>query len=170
MNSRIDNLKDPATGEMLRRAVGIFIEHAYGPAAPEELDKFVLPEDLAADEWLMSDVTERTPPDATVEHVRSFAMRIGNRHYPNMKLRLSRPPQQRVYLFSVDCHDAFLQAPVGSPDHEELEELKRRNAELASAIGAAWEQARPPLPTEHSYLRDMIRNARNRAPRTAADG
>ena len=160
MNSHIESLTDPATGERIRQAVRIFIEHAYGPAGGQGLAKFIPPGDSPPDKWLMSDLAERTPGDAALEEVRSFALRIGNSEYPHMKLRLSRPPKRRVYLFSVDCHDAFLRAPTGSPDQQGLEELKLRNAELAAAIGAAWEQVS--LPTEHSYLRDMVRGARDR--------
>lgn len=148
--------------DQIRLAVRIYLDHAYGDQPPESAGKFIPPDGADPADWLMSDIAERSPADAPIEDVRSFALRIGNRLYPHMKLRLSRPPQKTVYLFSVDCHDAFLFAPAGSPDHEALEDLKRRNLEMAAAIGAAWEEVR--LPTEHAYLREMIDEARRKKP------
>ena len=62
-----------------------------------------------------------------------------------------------MLVLSVDSHDAFLQAPPGSPDGEALESLKRENARIAAAIHAAWDDAE--LPTERNYLRQKIRDA-----------
>jgi hypothetical protein len=108
---------------------------------------------------------ERDPPDAPLEGVRSFALRLGNDKYPHMKLRLSRPPHEKAYLFTVDCHDTFLSAPAGSADYEALEGLKRHNAFVAEAIRLAWESSH--LPTERIYLRKRITKARGpaKAPR-----
>ena len=116
----------------------------------------------------MSPFIERDPPDAPLEGVRSFALRLGNEKYPHMKLRLSRPPRENVFLFSVDCHDTFLSAPVGSPDYDVLEGLKRHNAIVAEAIRLAWEQSR--LPTERVYLRRKITQAKKPPPAAAPAG
>ena len=82
-------------------------------------------------------------------------MRIGNSRYPHMKLRLSRPPNDKVFVFTVDSHDAMLKAVRGTTNHDELEELKRHNVQLTEAITLAWEKAG--LLTEHDYLRRKIR-------------
>ena len=110
--------------------------------------------------WLMSDSLERDPPDAPLEGVRSFALRLGNAFYPHMKLRLSRPPQENAYLFAVDSHDTFLQAVHGSGEEEALEEMKRRNARIAERIMLLWERAG--LETDRTYLRRKIRETRAR--------
>lgn len=109
-------------------------------------------------QWLMGKVTERDPASAPLDGVRSFAMRLGNSHYPHMKLRLSRPPNDAIYVFGVDSHDAFLNVPPESPDREPLEQLKRANATLSDQILAAWDAAG--LPTERNYLRMRIERAR----------
>lgn len=144
--------------EEIHRAVEIYLEEAYGPEVPERARAFMPPCAFDPAQWLMTDVTERDPSHAPLEAVRSFALRIGNAIYPNMKLRLSHPPRDMVFLFTVDSHDAFLQAPENTPDYKMLEELKRHNAEVAGRIAAAWD--REGLPTERNYLRQKIRQAK----------
>jgi hypothetical protein len=143
--------------DQLRRAVEIYLDRAYGGQPPEAAREFIPPADADSAQWLMAH-SQRDPRDACLANVRSFALRIGNSHYPHMKLRLSRPPREDVFLFSVDSHDAFLTAPPGSADAGPLEELKRHNASVAGAILSAWEAEK--LLTERSYLRQRIRQAR----------
>jgi len=143
----------------IRRAIDLYLAEAYPNGVPKAIiEKYSPPEPFVPEDWLMSDVSERTPPDAGFDRVESFALRIGNDGYRNMKLRLTRPPDGGVFLFAVDSHDAFLEAPPGTPDHRALEELKRRNAAIAGATIGAWDAAG--LPTERSYLRRRIRQAR----------
>ncbi len=143
--------------QAIRQAILIYLEHAYGPEFPEKTRRFLPEGDFSPEAWLMSDIAERDPADAPLAIIRSFALRIGNFGYPHMKLRLSRPPRDAVFLFSVDAHDAFLSAPAGSPDFAMLEELKRHNATIAAAIMSAWNDAG--LPTERNYMKDKIRQA-----------
>lgn len=143
---------------VLRLAVELYLKHAYGEAGPPNAVRFLPPEECDVQAWLMSDAIERDPPSAPLEAVRSFALRIGNMMYPHMKLRLSRPPRDRTFLFTVDCHDAFLFAKPDSLDYKPLEELKKYNASLATAIHSDWDHAG--LPTEHNYLRAKIAAAR----------
>ncbi|MFB3891340.1 MAG: hypothetical protein ACE15C_04875 [Phycisphaerae bacterium] len=142
----------------VRQAVLLYIQNAYAQDAPETTKRFVPPDGFDPAAWLMSDIAERDPANAPLDAVRSFALRIGNAMYPHMKLRLSRPPKDQVFLFSVDSHDAFLSAPPGSSDHLALEELKRHNAAVSARISAAWDAAG--LPTERNYLRRKVAEAR----------
>ncbi|MCE5276496.1 MAG: hypothetical protein ABFD92_10240 [Planctomycetaceae bacterium] len=145
---------------VIRRAVDIYLTHAYNGSAPAAVADLVPPAEFDPPQWLSRSVVEPVPVNAPLEQVRSFALRLGNSQYPHMKLRISRTPNEGGYLFSVDCHDAFLRAPQGSPDYEALESLKRHNAALASAITAEWDSAG--LPTERNYLRRKIREVRQR--------
>jgi len=142
----------------IRRAVRLYLSHAYGPKPPAAAVKFVPPKRFDPAKWLMGDLIERDPADAPLENVRSFALRIGNAAYPHMKLRLSRPPRDRVFLFSVDSHDAFLRAEVDNPDRQSLERLKKHNAGVVAAVNAAWDAAG--LTTQREYLRKKIEQAR----------
>jgi hypothetical protein len=139
----------------------IYLEYAYeGNIPPAVSAKLTLPGiDAEVADWLMSDRTERTPPNVPIEEVRAFAVRLGNVVYPHMKLRFSRPPADDVLIASVDSHDAMLKAPEGSPDFAALEELKAFNAELGRKINSAWGEAK--LLTEHEYLRRKIRQAKD---------
>lgn len=145
------------SADEIRRAVEIFLAHAYKQPTSQAL-RFRPAVGFRPAEWLMSDIAERDPADAPPVGIRSFALRIGNAQYRHMKLRLSRPPKDAVFLFGVDAHDAFLNAPAGSPDHKALEELKRHNADIAAAIAAAWDAEG--LPTERTYLRGKIEEAK----------
>lgn len=141
----------------IRLAVQVYLEVAYGQAVPPTAERFMPDEHAQATQWLMSDLVERDPANAPLAGVRSFALRIGNMLYPHMKLRMSRPPKDAVYLFSVDSHDGFLQASPQSPDYQALEQLKAHNAQVSARITWAWNEHG--LPTERNYLREKIRRA-----------
>ena len=143
---------------MLRRAIEIYLGKAYDADPPRVVLDRLPPPPARPEEYLMSRSVERSPAADRPEGVRSFAIRLGNAAYPHMKLRLSRAPGDRTYLFSVDSHDAFLDTPAGSPERQALERLKCHNAEVSAAICAAWDRAG--VPTERAYLRQKIRQAK----------
>ncbi len=147
------------TAREIGLAIDIFLSEAYQAGPPPATDRFRPPEGCQPAKWLMTDVTERSPVDEPLDMIRSFAMRIGNSQYPHMKLRLSRPPSDSVFIFTVDAHDAMLSAPADSADRQALEDLKSHNGLVAQAIVARWEQAN--LLTEHGYLRQKMRQVTN---------
>jgi hypothetical protein len=157
------NTSQPAqlpSSEEIHRAVEIYLRHAYGGEPPEHVSDLLPPEGaFSPKDWIFQEMAEREPETDNLSELKTVAFRLGNALYPNMKLRLSRPPQDPVFLFSVDSHDAMLLAPEGSPDHKMLEELKTHNAKVAEAIHAEWDHA--DLPTERTYLRKKIRQARD---------
>ncbi len=146
------------SGRTIRRAIELYLRYAYSVSLPASVAERVPPADFDPKQWLMGPQVERDPPNAPLEGVRSFALRLGNEKYPHMKLRLSRPPRDENFLFSVDCHDTFLSAPAGSADYDVLEGLKRHNAIVAESIRLAWEQSH--LPTERVFLRRKITQAK----------
>jgi hypothetical protein len=150
----------PGAG-VLGDAIEMYLARAYPDGAAEHVvEKFAVPDDRQLADWLMGSVGEPEPPGADIASVRSIALRLGNAFYPNMKLRLTRPPGNNPFLLMVDSHDVMLAAPVGSPDHQALEELKSANAAIVGDITGAWDAAG--LPTERNYLRDKILQARKR--------
>ena len=142
------------TAREISQAIDIFLQLAYDGRPTQPAERFRIPPDCDATAWLMDGPADRSPDNAPLEQVRSFTLRIGNNRYPHMKLKLSRPPNDAVFVFTVDAHDGMLRASPGTADYDVLEELKRHNAQVARAITDAWEQAR--LLTEHSYLRRKI--------------
>lgn len=145
------------SSSQIRLAIDIYISHAYGPEVPQAVRDLLPPPDFDSARWLMSEPIARDPASAPLPNVRSFALRLGNTQYPHMKLRLSRPPRDPVFLFCVDAHDAILRAPAGSADYQAVELLKRHNAALSARILDAWNRAG--LPTERNYLRSKIPHA-----------
>jgi hypothetical protein len=87
--------------DLIRQAVQMYMERAYDSAAmPGPQAKRLLPPDGEFDValWLMSDTVEKSPPRVPLEQVKSFALRLGNSIYPNMKLRISRIARLRFSM------------------------------------------------------------------------
>jgi hypothetical protein len=152
------NMQLPSS-EQIQRAFDIYVKHAYPDGAAESIQPLLPGPGVDPAAWLLGPTAECDPPGATIQTLRSAAFRLGNFAYPHMKLRVSRPPNRPVFLFSVDAHDAVLQARPGTPDYAMLQELKAHNAKVAEAILADWDAAE--LPTERRYLRGFIRQARS---------
>ena len=143
----------------IHRAVEIYIRHAYFGQVPENV-QHLMPknENFNSEQWIMGDMVEREPADSTPQTMRWASFRFGNMFYPNMKLRISRIPNSDDCVFSVDSHDAILQAKPGSDDYVMLEELKSENAKLVKIITEDWDKAS--LPTERNYMRSKIQQAK----------
>jgi hypothetical protein len=105
---------------------------------------------VAPSDFYASPVLERDNP----AHPTKFALRLGNRHYPHMKLVIERAPDGHGHLFRADTHDAHCRPAPGSRDHAVFCRLMDQNREVADAIEAAWEAQG--LPTFKSYLRDDL--------------
>jgi hypothetical protein len=83
-----------------------------------------------------------------------FSLRLGNRHYPHMKLIVERSPDTRGHLFRADTHDAHCCPAPGSRDYFVFSQLMDKNREVAEQIESAWEQQN--IPTFKAYLRDDL--------------
>lgn len=154
------NKKALPSGDEIRRAVEIYIRHAYSGQAPENV-QCLMPknENFNPEEWIMGDMAEREPANSTPQTMRWANFRFGNIFYPNMKFRISRVAGSDDFIFSVDSHDAILEADPGSEDFALLEELKSENAKLAKTITEDWDAAG--LPTERGYMRHKIQQAKS---------
>jgi hypothetical protein len=163
-----DTVKLP-TPQEVRQGVEIYLQYAYeGSGPPEQIQPLLPPEgDFDVAEWLSGEMIERDPPQAGLDQIKTADVRLGNVVYPNMKFRLSRLPNEPTFVFSVDSHDAVLQAPAGSPDAAMLEELKAHNATVNAAILKAWDEAG--LPTERNYLRRKLQEAKDRQARQGGE-
>jgi hypothetical protein len=83
-----------------------------------------------------------------------YSIRLGNRHYPHMKLTVELAPDDRSWLFRADTHDRHVCPPENSPEHASFVSLMEKNQKLSEAIEAAW--AQQGLPTFKTYLRDDL--------------
>lgn len=139
------------TPEMVRRAVDIYMQHAWPDAAgakprfdPASLQGVEsLPELFALCE--SKSIANEGPLCAR------YTLRLGNRDYPFMKFVVQEYLVDEEYFFSVDTHDD-IEVPVDSPDYAKFQEIRRHNSELKREIESAWHLAG--LPT-HADLREL---------------
>ena len=103
----------------------------------------------------------QSPRDSRDGPVR-YALRLGNRHYPHMKLVIDRAPDGRSYLLRADTHDAHCQPRPGSRESASFAELARQNRAVAEAIEARWEAVG--LPTFKKFLRDDLERRKAAGP------
>ena len=133
----------------LQQAAKIFLDIAYGDATPPpEVRKRMEPINSAdasqpcRREWFEISSKEEINP--------SLRLRLGQKHYPHMKMLLQPSPDLDEYLFFADSHDRHLFTAVESEAHA-LAALRQANAEITREIERQWEQAG--VPTFQSYLR-----------------
>jgi hypothetical protein len=142
------------------RAIAVYLSHAYeGPPGPHgvpagcpsavksRLDSLRL---APAAEFFASPVFERDSAASPTK----FSLRLGNRHYPHMKLVIDRAPDGRGHLMRADTHDAHCRPAPGSRDYAAFVQLMDRNRVVAEAIESEWEAQG--VPTFKAFLRDDL--------------
>jgi len=127
----------PSIAEV-RLAVDVYLDHAYAGAPPPARVQNAIEQLAAAGEmeFFQLPVWEcdvRQP-------LEWFALRLGNRIYPHMKLALGRRPDRLGYVFRADPHDEHVTASLAAWGHEGLEHVVKSNREIAGAIEAAWRE------------------------------
>lgn len=143
---------DRLTPAHVRRAVAIYLEHAWPSDQPgtPKMGAEVLDGCETLDELFARCETpcagERGPTAAR------YTLRLGNWRYAFMKLVVQEYLVDEEYFFSVDTHDALRVTP-DMPDYEGWLELRRFNAQLKHQIEAAWAAA--DLPT-NANLRTLM--------------
>lgn len=129
---------DPPPSPILWTAVTIYLDHAYGDVIPPHIARQI--EDLrraAASDLYACACFERDDPAAPSR----YSLRLGNRHYPHMKLVVEHLSARGRWFFRVDTHDLHVHLDPSNPEFEDLQRLHARNAETAAAIEAAWAAA-----------------------------
>jgi hypothetical protein len=87
-----------------------------------------------------------------------YSMRLGNRNYPHMKLRIEPSPDESRYLFRCDSHDRHVCPPETSPEHGAFRDLMEKNQKVVETVEGAW--AESGVPTFKSYLREDLERRR----------
>ena len=133
------------------QAIEIYLGVAYaGGKTPSPVEaRFQTLRNLAGDDFFASPLFERDK-DSNPEPTR-YALRLGNRHYPHMKLVIERSPDGRAHLFRADTHDRHIRPKPESREYAAFTELMKQNQTLAEQIEHAW--AERGLNTFKSYLR-----------------
>ncbi len=141
--------------DLVRRAAEIYIAHAYpGTEPPESVARRMTwsPGESAA-ELLPKPPFERAgrvPGTQTP----IYALRLGNRHYPHMKLQIQPWPNAAGMMLSVNTHDQIAGMDLGVSDNKAFKELQAQNQHIKEVIEQAWEAVG--LPTFLQYLREYI--------------
>ncbi|OJW18931.1 MAG: hypothetical protein BGO49_17960 [Planctomycetales bacterium 71-10] len=141
--------------DVLRRAVDVYLKVAYPSGEyPESVRRRATwDEDPAPHELLAKPPFERagkTPGSQTP----IFALRLGNRRYPHMKLQLQPWNNPEGLMLSVNTHDQIAGLDLAAADADAFRQLQAENQQLKEAIEQAWEAEG--LPTFLHFLRTYI--------------
>jgi hypothetical protein len=143
--------------DLLRQAVDCYLLLAYPNAQwPEAVKRrLAWPDGADATALLAQPCFERADrPEAGRAAI--YALRLGNTHYPHMKLQIQPWPNAAGFLLSVNTHDQVLALDPNSPDLPAFRAIQAENQRLKEAIENAWDAAG--LPTFLRYLREYIEN------------
>ncbi len=135
---------------MVTKAVGLYLDLAYGAASERGMPDLSLPADAAPEEVLQlfqEDVSEGAAGQSCLR----YTMRLGNRNYPFMKLLLQEHIVAGEFFFGVDTHDDMEIKPA-YPDYEAWVAVRRFNSDLKRQIEISFAEAQ--LQTA-SNLRDI---------------
>lgn len=108
-------------------------------------------------------------PEEQRGDMRHFALRLGNRKYPFMKLIVQEYLVDGEMFLSVDTHDD-LTLDSRAPDFDRWVALKRWNRELKGRIEEAWESAGLPTSGRLRELAERLAVEDHRAGDTARCG
>lgn len=137
----------PTRSEILK-AIDLYLPLAYGSVpVPKAVQQRIDDIAHAAEDQLYRQKALEVDP-ATPSR---YAIRLGNRSYPNMKLIIEPAPAGPGHLFRADTHDQHIRPQPGTPDAELFARMVSSNRQIAEDIEAAWERAN--LPTFKAYLR-----------------
>jgi hypothetical protein len=143
--------------DLLRRAVDVYLNLAYplGEIPDVVRRRLVWPEGQAAETLLTKSPFERAGK-VPGQQTPIYALRLGNTHYPHMKLQIQPWPNPAGFMLSVNTHDQVAGLDLGAADAQAFRDLQTENQRLKETIEQAWDDEG--LPTFLRYLRDYIQS------------
>jgi hypothetical protein len=147
----------PPEREQVMQAIDIYLRQAYG----EEPPVTVRSQMAVLRTW--GGPFFRAPVFVADDqpHGKRYSMRLGNRHYPHMKLRIEPSPDGSRYLFRADSHDRHVCPPPSSAEHDAFRALMEKNQQIVDAVEGTWGEAG--VPTFKTYLREDLERRRRGA-------
>lgn len=143
--------------------MGVYLVEAYPDGGPPESVRRRLD---WSDEIRLSELLNQSPFEVVAprdgEGPTIYAIRLGNAHYPHMKLQIQSWPTSAGYMLSVNTHDQILNLDPNAPDASAFRELQAENQRIKEAIEQAWD--RDGFPTFLRYLREYLDNQAPNAP------
>ncbi|MEO0481117.1 MAG: response regulator [Planctomycetota bacterium] len=135
---------------ILSQALDVYLEKAYGTASPaRERPDGTLPEDASPEQVL--ELFQKSVVEVDGNACASYAMRLGNRNYPFMKLVLQEHIVHGEFFFGVDTHDDMTIDP-DYPDYDAWMTVREFNRGLKHEIETGF--AAIGLPTS-ATIRDI---------------
>src|SRR4051812_34127677 len=96
------------------QAVETYLSRAYqGAAIPKAVRDRLDALKTSGDSLYSSPAWELDNKSAPAKYM----LRLGNKHYPHMKLSIDRRPDGPGFLFRADTHDRHINVPAGSKEH-----------------------------------------------------
>jgi hypothetical protein len=144
----------PPEREQVMQAIDIYLRQAYGEEAPVTVRSQM----AVLRTW--GGPFFRAPVFVADDQPQGkrYSMRLGNRHYPHMKLRIEPSPDGSRYLFRADSHDRHVCPPPSSAEHDAFRGLMEKNQVVVDAVEGAWGEAG--VPTFKTYLREDLARRR----------
>jgi two-component system phosphate regulon response regulator PhoB len=124
------------THDVLARAIAVYQELAYGQGKR----RVVEPPKGCGPESLLAMFTQEQAEAIPGHPCCRYALRLGNRNYPFMKLLLQEHLLPGEYYFAVDTHDQMEIKP-DYPDYEQWRAVQSFNRELKAQIERGFERA-----------------------------
>lgn len=124
------------TADVLRRAIGVYQDFAYGPGRGKRAIELPAKDDPAA----LLAMFQQEPRTSAGAGCTRYSLRLGNRNYPFMKLLLQEHLVPGEFFFAVDTHDQMEIKP-DYPDYEQWMAVRRFNRDLKRQIEQGFEQA-----------------------------
>jgi hypothetical protein len=133
---------------LVQKAIDVYLSNAYpGDGPPMTVRSMVSTLRTYAGDFFKAPTFVKDDP----KNPRKYTLRLGNKHYPHMKLVYELGPDARTFLFRADSHDAHCCPPAGTPEHDAFRALMQANQETVTAIENAWAAA--DLPTFKTFLK-----------------
>jgi hypothetical protein len=142
---------------IVQQAIDIYLSKAYPEGPPMTVRSMVATLRSYAGDFFKAPTFVKDDPNSP----RKYTLRLGNRHYPHMKLVYELGPDGRTYLFRADSHDAHCCPPVGTPEHDAFRALMTSNQEVVTAVENAWAEAN--VPTFKTFLKVDLAKRREAA-------
>jgi CheY-like chemotaxis protein len=142
------------------RALDLYVVRAWGTLDPGPLRELAdgLHQCHEVDELLElfeQDASETYSDGSGRGGFRRYVIRLGNKHYPFMKLVIQEYLLNGEFFFSVDTHDN-LAVDSTNPEYAEWRKLMRRNRELKIEIEADWAKAGLPTHADLQVLMEQL--------------
>ncbi len=153
--------------DLLRRAVEIYLSLAYPTSPPSDAvrRRLVWPEGADAP-TLLSRPPFECAGKSSGRGASIYALRLGNMHYPHMKVQVQPWPNAARFLLSVNTHDQVMGLEPSAADLPAFRVLQAENQRLKETIEQAWDAEG--LPTFLRYLREYL-SGQGGGPPTATD-